>query len=174
MSSWWWVMGADFRASLKGQPLTEDLALVSHGIGNEWWGFWRQTTKIWTPRQCRALFLYPGGISSEQNRNPCLPAWSFLSVTKLKGFAICGALFKNERWLLQGRFIFLQQVKEIENSYPKLCLPKGRLSHRLYMLFGQLHIDFFFAVGYFALLSVYPVYGCIYKILCYILTFNKK
>ena len=48
-------------------------------------------------------------------------------------------------WL--GNLVYLQQVKEME-CYPKLCLPKGRFSQCLHTLFGKLHIDFFFAVGY--------------------------
>ena len=59
-------------------------------------------------------------------------------VTKSKGFAVWGALFKKEMWLLQGSFIKLQQVKEIKNSYPKPCLPEGGLSYCLCTLFGQI------------------------------------
>lgn len=50
----------------------------------------------------------------------------------------------DEMWLLQGSLIYLQQIKEAVNSYPKLYHLKGRLSHCLYTLFGQLHVDFFF------------------------------
>lgn len=62
-----------------------------------------------------------------------------------------GALYsKTETWLLQGHFIYLQQVKENTGSSPNPCLPTGRLSlgHCSYTLFGRLHVDLFFAVGY--------------------------
>lgn len=32
------------------------------------------------------------------------------NVTELKRFTLWGALFKNETWLLQGSFVYLQQV----------------------------------------------------------------
>ena len=57
------------------------------------------------------------------------------------------AVKKNELWLLQGSFIYLQQIEETRNSPPNLCLWEGRLSPCWYTLFGKLHVNFFFAVG---------------------------
>lgn len=72
----------------------------------------------------------------------------YLNVTQLKGSAAWGALLKNQTWLSLGSFIYLQQLKESGDSQPKLRLPKGRLSHCTYTLFGELHVDLFFAVGF--------------------------
>lgn len=60
---------------------------------------------------------------------------------------------KTETWLLRGNFIYLQQVKE-NGVLSKSLLPTGRLSlsHCSYTLFGQSHVDLFFAVG-----CIYPV-----------------
>ena len=53
--------------------------------------------------------------------------------------SLLGVLYAKMRpWFSQGSFIYLQQVKETEDSYPKLCLLEGILSHCLYTLFGQL------------------------------------
>ena len=41
-------------------------------------------------------------------------------VTKFQGLATWGVLFKNETWLLQGSFIYLQQVKETGFSFKAL------------------------------------------------------
>ena len=37
---------------------------------------------------------------------------SHVVVAECKGFATWGVLFKNERWMWQGSFIYLQQVKD--------------------------------------------------------------
>lgn len=57
---------------------------------------------------------------------------------KLKGFTAWGILYKNETWLSQGSVTYLQQVKEIGDSYPKHCLSETRLNHCLYTVFSKL------------------------------------
>ena len=47
----------------------------------------------------------------------------------------------------QGSLIYLQQIKET-GFISKSLSPQGRLSHCLYTLFDQLHVDFYFAIGY--------------------------
>ena len=42
------------------------------------------------------------------------------SVIELKGFTTWGVSFKNKTWLSLGSFIYLQQVKDIRGSRPKL------------------------------------------------------
>lgn len=65
-----------------------------------------------------------------------MPNKSTRLVTKLKQLMAWVVVFKNKTWLLLDRFIYLQQVKEIGHPHAKLCLPKGRVGHCLYMLFG--------------------------------------
>lgn len=62
-------------------------------------------------------------------------------VTEFKRFATLGCSpLKNEKWLSEGSFTYFQQVKKSGYPYPKLCLPKGRLSHLLiYTTRGLMH-----------------------------------
>lgn len=67
-------------------------------------------------------------------------------------------LFENKMCLSQGSFVYLPfyllnllHEKEMGDSYPKLCFPKGSSNHCPYILFGRLYVDFF-AVGY-----IYPL-----------------
>lgn len=84
------------------------------------------------------------GRSLHAMSNKCDSKWSYGKwwnlkkqrfVMELKGFAVCtwGVLLKN---YTLSSFISLQQVEETGDSHPELCLPKGRLSHYLYTLFG--------------------------------------
>ena len=72
--------------------------------------------------------------SQEQDMHPGVKE----HVTELKGFATPRGCCKY--------FYLLAPSKG--DSQPKLCLPEGRLNHCLHILLSQLHVDFFFAVGY--------------------------
>lgn len=67
--------------------------------------------------------------------------------------------------------------KRDKDPHSKFYLPEGRRSHCLYTPPGQLHIDFFFAVGYTYLVGFLSRSFClrlVCKILCCILTFSKN
>ena len=53
-----------------------------------------------------------------------------------RGLWLVGALLEMRHGLLEGSFIYLQQVEETGDLYPQFCLLKEKLNHCLYILFG--------------------------------------